>query len=408
MRSISSCRFVGVVALITFWITCLAPATALAQTHNHGATVQTAQADTTPAANVPAQQAAEASSYHNPTTFTLRTGIAEGRMVYIGVGGDDRRTGQSDAHHLRGRTGADQPDQWRGRRARHLRRPLQCQVVEGGRERTPLRRFSFTANSPGEFAYFCTIAGHRQAGMEGLIRVIAGPRAAAATRGRRYRARSGRSSACRSASVHPRSSRSIWRPSNSRASSTTALPMSTGPSTARFPGHFFRVRVGDTVEVRLKNPADSVMTHSVDFHAATGPGGGAHATQTDPGSETMVTFKALKPGVFVYHCATPRVAHHITNGMYGLILVEPEGGLPQVDREFYVMQGELYTVEPLRHPGRTGNGLRQAHLRTARIFSLQRRGRCADQDPSALCERRARQCASTSASAARTSPRPST
>ena len=99
------------------------------------------------------------------------------------------------------------------------------------------------------------------------------------------------------------------------------------------------------------------MVHSVDFHAATGPGGGAHATQTDPGSETMVTFKALKPGVFVYHCATPMVAHHITNGMYGLILVEPEGGLPQVDREFYVMQGELYTVETLRHPGRPGNGL---------------------------------------------------
>ena len=65
----------------------------------------------------------------------------------------------------------------------------------------------------------------------------------------------------------------------------------------------------------------------------------------------MVTFKALKPGVFVYHCATPMVAHHITNGMYGLILVEPEGGLPQVDREFYVMQGELYTVEPFGTQG---------------------------------------------------------
>ena len=93
------------------------------------------------------------------------------------------------------------------------------------------------------------------------------------------------------------------------------------------------------------------MTHNVDFHAATGPGGGAHATQTEPGDETSVTFKALKPGVYVYHCATPSVAHHISNGMYGLILVEPEGGLPQVDREFYVMQGELYTVEPFGTPG---------------------------------------------------------
>ena len=49
------------------------------------------------------------------------------------------------------------------------------------------------------------------------------------------------------------------------------------------------------------------------------------------------------PGLYVYHCATPMVAEHIANGMYGLILVEPEQGLPKVDREFYVMQGEIYT-----------------------------------------------------------------
>ena len=109
------------------------------------------------------------------------------------------------------------------------------------------------------------------------------------------------------------------------------------------PGPFIRVRVGDTVEVHLKNSPDSTLIHSVDFHAATGPGGGAAATQTDPGQEKMVKFKALVPGLYVYHCATPMVAHHIANGMYGLIFVEPEGGLPPVDREFYVMQGEIYT-----------------------------------------------------------------
>jgi len=81
----------------------------------------------------------------------------------------------------------------------------------------------------------------------------------------------------------------------------------------------------------------------VDFHAATGPGGGAASTQTNPGEEKGVKFKALIPGLYVYHCATPMVAHHIANGMYGLILVEPEEGLPPVDREFYVMQGEIYT-----------------------------------------------------------------
>jgi nitrite reductase (NO-forming) len=112
------------------------------------------------------------------------------------------------------------------------------------------------------------------------------------------------------------------------------------------PGPFIRVRVGDTVEVHLKNAMDSTMTHSVDFHAVTGPGGGAVATQTKPGEETMFTFTALNPGLYVYHCATPMVAQHISNGMYGLILVEPEGGLPPVDREFYVMQGEIYTTQP--------------------------------------------------------------
>jgi nitrite reductase (NO-forming) len=110
------------------------------------------------------------------------------------------------------------------------------------------------------------------------------------------------------------------------------------------PGPFIRVRVGDTLEVHMKNSTSSTMNHSVDFHAVTGPGGGAVMTQTEPGKETMFTAKAINPGVFVYHCATPMVANHISNGMYGLILVEPEGGLPPVDREFYVMQGDIYTT----------------------------------------------------------------
>ena len=112
------------------------------------------------------------------------------------------------------------------------------------------------------------------------------------------------------------------------------------------PGPFLRVRVGDTVEVGLRNDADSWNAHNVDFHAVTGLHGGGHATWADPGYESDgFTFKALKPGLYVYHCAVPLAAQHIANGMYGMILVEPEGGLPPVDREFYVMQGELYTEE---------------------------------------------------------------
>jgi nitrite reductase (NO-forming) len=111
------------------------------------------------------------------------------------------------------------------------------------------------------------------------------------------------------------------------------------------PGPFVRVRVGDTVEVSLKNHEDSWMQHNVDFHAVTGPGGGGVATVADPGVTKGFTFKALNPGLYVYHCAVPTAAQHIANGMYGLILVEPEGGLPKVDHEFYVMQGEIYTAE---------------------------------------------------------------
>jgi nitrite reductase (NO-forming) len=114
----------------------------------------------------------------------------------------------------------------------------------------------------------------------------------------------------------------------------------------KVPGPFVRVRVGDTVEVTLKNADDSVMMHNIDFHAVTGPGGGAAATMAAPGETKGFTFKALNPGLYVYHCATPTVAQHIANGMYGLILVEPEGGLSKADREFYVMQGEIYTEQP--------------------------------------------------------------
>ncbi len=114
----------------------------------------------------------------------------------------------------------------------------------------------------------------------------------------------------------------------------------------KVPGPFVRARVGDTVEVELNNLADSSERHSVDFHAVTGPGGGAVATDAAPGETKGFTFKALKPGLYVYHCAVPLAAQHIANGMYGLILVEPEGGLPPVDREFYVMQGEVYTAQP--------------------------------------------------------------
>ncbi|HCL64511.1 MAG TPA: nitrite reductase, copper-containing [Rhizobium sp.] len=125
----------------------------------------------------------------------------------------------------------------------------------------------------------------------------------------------------------------------------------------KVPGPFVRARVGDTIEVELENLADSSERHSVDFHAVTGPGGGAVATDAAPGETKGFTFKALKPGLYVYHCAVSLAAHHIANGMYGLILVEPEQGLPPVDREFYVMQGEIYTAQPFGAKGKLTESL---------------------------------------------------
>jgi nitrite reductase (NO-forming) len=109
------------------------------------------------------------------------------------------------------------------------------------------------------------------------------------------------------------------------------------------PGSFIRVREGDLVELRLSNASHSRMPHNIDLHAVTGQGGGAEATLVMPGKDATFTFRALNPGLYVYHCATSPVPVHIANGMYGLILVEPKEGLPAVDREFYVMQGDFYT-----------------------------------------------------------------
>jgi nitrite reductase (NO-forming) len=111
----------------------------------------------------------------------------------------------------------------------------------------------------------------------------------------------------------------------------------------RVPGQFIRVRQGDTVELHLKNAPDNKMPHNIDLHAVTGPGGGAPRTFTAPGHQTELTFEASRAGLYVYHCAAPPVGMHIGNGMYGLILVEPPEGLPPVDREYYVMQGDFYT-----------------------------------------------------------------
>ena len=109
------------------------------------------------------------------------------------------------------------------------------------------------------------------------------------------------------------------------------------------PGKFIRVREGDVVDFELMNHPSSKMPHNIDLHAVTGPGGGAAASFTAPGHSTSFSFRVLNPGLYVYHCAVAPVGMHVANGMYGLIYVEPKEGLPKVDREYYVMQGDFYT-----------------------------------------------------------------
>jgi nitrite reductase (NO-forming) len=233
--------------------------------------------------------------------------------------------------------------------------------------------FEFVADKPGTFTYNCLLAGHKEAGMIGKFEVTG----------------SAPSNTTSSAPVtgstvvtgpvvvnnDPTTGADVVRDpteipaqiqTGPREPQTVRIDLETveiegqladGTTykywtfNGKVPGPFYRVRVGDTIEVHLRNLTNSTMAHSVDFHAVTGPGGGATMSQTAPGEETMFTAKALNPGLFVYHCATPMVAEHIANGMYGLILVEPEEGLPPVDREFYVMQGELYTNQAFGSTG---------------------------------------------------------
>ena len=117
------------------------------------------------------------------------------------------------------------------------------------------------------------------------------------------------------------------------------------------PGQMIRVREGDTVEVEFSNNPNSTVPHNVDFHASTGPGGGAAATFTAPGRTSTFRWKALQAGLYIYHCAVAPVGMHIGNGMYGLVLVEPKEDLPKVDKEFYIVQGDFYTKGKYGEPG---------------------------------------------------------
>ena len=109
------------------------------------------------------------------------------------------------------------------------------------------------------------------------------------------------------------------------------------------PGPAIVACLGDWVEVTLKNRADSKHAHNIDFHAATGALGGGAVSIVGPGQQTTIRFQVLTEGVFLYHCAIPPIPFHVTSGMYGAIIVLPKDGLPDVDQQFYLMEGDFYT-----------------------------------------------------------------
>jgi len=239
----------------------------------------------------------------------------------------------------------------------------------------------FIADHPGNFTYYCSIPGHQQIGMEGLIQVVGtvviGDEEAMDESLVDEGHDSGdmnhnmdvvtASPAIEDAVSIIRNPADLPAPINNNGSpqhhivDMTAVEVDgqlADGTTFRYmtfdgqvPGPMLRMTVGDTMELRLHNEIESLLPHSIDLHAVTGPGGGAEFTQVLADETKVFNFRALQPGLYVYHCATASIGHHISSGMYGLILVEPVGGLPPVDHEFYVMQGEIYTAQPFGTEG---------------------------------------------------------
>ena len=334
---------------IALLLPALAPMAGAQMPHAGGKAHMAQTRPAAPARPAPAAPAAPKVSKQSPAAdytpnvrFRLRTELAEGKMAFVGVGGDIEgivnptlRVAEGDVVQV-GIINGD-----------GVEHDVVFPEFKAATDRVNRKGASsvtvFRADQAGEFAYFCSLPGHRQAGMEGKL-VVGGSKPAVA--------------------AMPPSVSIVRNPADLPGPLPAGTPQTVAVElealeligklanettynywtfNGKVPGPFLRIRVGDTVKLTFKNNETSRMIHSVDLHAVTGPGGGAVMTQTPPGETKAFSFKALNPGLYVYHCATPMVANHITSGMYGLILVEPVGGLPKVDREFYVMQGELYT-----------------------------------------------------------------
>jgi nitrite reductase (NO-forming) len=226
----------------------------------------------------------------------------------------------------------------------------------------------FTFDEAGTFDFFCSIPGHKDAGMKGTLTVVdpVAPAAPAVSSAASMADMPGMATATTGsapdikplpADLKRLPAPQMAGPLNRSEPAYVKFELTTDKVTAQMadgvaydywtfngtvPGPMLRVLEGDTVEIDLHNAPDAGVTHNIDLHAVTGPGGGAKVMQIAPGADGAFRFQALNPGVYVYHCATPMVAQHIASGMYGMIVVEPKTGLPRVDHEYYLMEGDFY------------------------------------------------------------------
>lgn len=312
----------------------------------------------------PQKAGTSASAQQGVKRFVLHTNVVDGKMVYV----DDKGVANPTLTVAVGDT--VEIELASGEGAEHDLRIDELGVASPKFSGKGTQRVRFTASQAGEFQYYCSIPGHRQVGMFGTIQVTGTSQPAKSA-----------SSASSDAAL------ALYTPITvpQKGADPTAVDISASPTqlpppiaahapqvqkvrletvelsgkldddtsftywtfNRQVPGPMLRARVGDTIELTLANAKDSKAIHSIDLHAVTGGHGGGEHTQVAPGQEKTITFKAMHAGLFVYHCATPLVPQHIAAGMYGMILVEPEQGLPKVDREFYVMQGDMYTQRPI-------------------------------------------------------------
>jgi nitrite reductase (NO-forming) len=201
----------------------------------------------------------------------------------------------------------------------------------------------------GGMAFLCSIPGHADAGMKGEVRVEGGAAPASTSApstaadgapvadpsAPKYTLVDARAPAVLKGSVHD-IDMPIIEKDITVAEGFVVHAWTFGGTV---PGPTIRVHLGDTVKVHLTNQGQ--MSHSIDFHASQ-TAMNDQMVEIKPGETFTYTFTADYAGVWMYHCGTAPALHHIANGMFGMVIVEPKGGLPKVDDEFAFVQSEWY------------------------------------------------------------------